>query len=146
MKWRITFYVSQNSINQGLAADCWSFAQQSLSQELPYGCFYLSGSLERNFKRKHFLHDDEMNNKVHWWEQILKSLLAILVHWDKHLNSFRICMGKQSFILLPYCFWVFQYQYQSNKHKVNINLENIYWKSYPTNITSIHRYHYEFSF
>jgi len=51
-----------------------------------------------------FLHDDKMNNKVHWWEQTLKSLLVILVHWDKHLNSSRIYVGKQSCILLPYCF------------------------------------------
>jgi len=121
-------------------------AQKSFSRELPYGCFHLPASLERNFKRKPFLHDDKMNDKVHWWEQTLKSLLVILVHWDKHLNSSRIYMGKQSCILLPYCFWVLQYQYQSNKHKVNISLENIYWKNYPINIISIHRSHCEFSF
>jgi len=102
MEWRTALCASQNAINQGLAADCWSLAQQSLSQELPYSYFHFSGSLERNFKRKPFLHDDKMHDKVHWWEKMLKYLLVIHVH--KHLTSSMIYKRKQRCILMPHCF------------------------------------------
>jgi len=38
----------------------------STTMKIPYSHFHFSRSLERNIKRKPFLHDDEMNDKVHW--------------------------------------------------------------------------------
>jgi hypothetical protein len=80
------------------------------------------------------------------WLHVLESLMASVVHWNKHLYYCSIYMTKERSILLPPCFWGLEYQCPSNKFKVITTLDTIYWRTYATNIVSIYTSCCEFHF